>query len=382
MKVSKISIELLQKRLKNVSSETSLDEFEELSDAVNVISQLETTDDILELAKDKLIELENYANENINDIKKHAKQNQEELSAGRNNELNNIDNSRQNNKAELGEFSSKKQQELNSVVDNFALMNDIPEGNSIIKEIPQKLEHYKFLKSKEVKEDSLTLPFLFGILSRYDDYYAGFMTEMGTWHNGNADIMFNFLTGCHEYTTDYTGFYLEPRLCFLQGSKGNFIKKKSYTKHQINTNMYKYPYAALGCIFVKNTTDTNIVTSIDFGGSSYATTGGAGVFLGIPNYENEEITWTNVYAYSSSSSGFSNATSVTVPADTSVAILFYTSSYYITTPSSAYYHGQFIHWRISNVRRGFLVEGLEVDIEKTLKAWQCPGLLKGFDIFR
>ncbi len=37
-------------------------------------------------------------------------------------------------------------------------------------------------------------------------------------------------------------------------------------------------------------------------------------------------------------------------------------------------YGQFIQWGIYNFRSNFLTTGLEVDVERTLRAWQCPGL--------
>ncbi|MGL5028805.1 MAG: hypothetical protein ACRC6C_01580, partial [Wolbachia pipientis] len=65
-----------------------------------------------------------------------------------------------------------------------------------------------------------------------------------------------------------------------------------------------------------------------------------------------------------------------------VAILLYTSSYlYSRTKVSegvlsgnVYTYGQFIQWGIYNIRSNFLTTGLEVDVERTLRAWQCPGL--------
>jgi hypothetical protein len=181
--------------------------------------------------------------------------------------------------------------------------------------------------------------------------------------------MLKLLAGTHEYTTEYAGFYKEPSLCFLQGAKGNFIQKEMYLKYASSTSMYTYPYAALGVFFVKNTTDLAIATTLNIGGSNY--TDGGAVLVGTPNLETEEIEWQNIYATSTTSSNFTGIASFNVPANTTVAIILYTSSYYYTNTSS--YYVQFLHWYVHSFRSETLVTGLEIDFEKTLKAWQCKG---------
>jgi hypothetical protein len=257
-------------------------------------------------------------------------------------------------------------------------MNDVPEDETVCTIIPEVWDRYDFLQPGY-------LPFIFGILSRYNDYHGigGFTTDLGYWNNANANTMLSLLTGCHNYTNEYAAFYLEPKLCFFQGVHGNFNKKKSYVKYSSSSNEYNYPYAALGCLFVKNNTEFNISTSLNFGGSSYgASYGGASVFVGKPNHTSSAVTWTNLYSYTEATSGFSNSASITVPAGTMVCILMYTSSYLIYNNSSNYsYYAQFIHWRMNSVRSGFLVDGLEIDLEKTWKAWQCPGFTAVYDIW-
>jgi hypothetical protein len=142
--------------------------------------------------------------------------------------------------------------------------------------------------------------------------------------------------------------------------------------------MYTNPYAALGVFFVKNTTDLAIATTIQVGGSSYSD--GGAVLVGTPNSEMEEISWQNIYATSTTSSNFAGTASFNVPANTTVAILIYTSSYYITTANS--YYAQFLHWYVHSFRAETLVNGLEIDVEKTLKAWQCKGLSSTYDLWR
>lgn len=379
MKVSKETIEQLQQRLKKINEFTPTIEIEELLNAVSAMSKLETTDDILELSEDKLTELKEYADSLTDNVVEHGELKISQLSTNKDEQLSAITNKKQEKTESIGQLSSSKLAELNNVVDNFETMKDIPSTSSIMLEISAGLDAYNFLKPKD-------LPFVFGILSRYDDYYGfgRFTSQLGTWYNSGADIMLSILTGSHEYTTEYTGFYLEPKLCLFQGSNGNFNSKKSYVTYQYTSSQYTYPYAALGCFFVKNVIGETITSTINFGGSSYWSSGyeGASMFVGTPDYENEEIAWTNVFSYSSSSSGFSSSASITVPANTTVCVLFYTSSYYITSPSSKSYHAQFIHWRMNNIRSGFLVDGLEIDFDRTLKAWQCTGFFRTYELFR
>jgi ABC-type multidrug transport system permease subunit len=71
---------------------------------------------------------------------------------------------------------------------------------------------------------------------------------------------------------------------------------------------------------------------------------------------------------------------VLIPAGKTVAILLYSSAYYYTTYYN--YYTQFMHWYIFNFRSAFLTTGLEVDVERTLKAWQCRGYQNSFDIWK
>jgi hypothetical protein len=190
--------------------------------------------------------------------------------------------------------------------------------------------------------------------------------------------MLQLLAGCHDYTTQYAAFYKEPSLCFLQGSAGNFIQKEMYLKYASSTSMYTYPYAALGVFFIKNPTNSAIVSSINFGGSSYLE--GAAVLVGTPDTAEETLVWQNLFAQTSTSNNFAGTTSFAVPANTTVALLLYTSSFYSSTTSG--YHVQFLHWYVHSFRLATLVGGLEIDVEKTLTAWQNKGLSSTYDLWR
>ncbi|MDX5526387.1 MAG: hypothetical protein O7167_00605 [Wolbachia endosymbiont of Andrena nigroaenea] len=249
------------------------------------------------------------------------------------------------------------------------------------------------------------LPFLFGVLGRKNNYFGHgtFMTELGKWSSDitKTDYMLQLLAGSHTYNTDYVSFYRPRQLSFIEGSKGTFIYGELCTKSFSGSydEIYYYPYAALGVVFVKNTTNVNINKAIEFVGSSYSSTeyGGAGLFVGTPDNTNSNksrisrIIWKNVYQYTSSDSKLAGSGNVEIPAGKTVAILLYTSSYlYSRTQvsqgmlASNYVHnyGQFIQWGIYNIRSNFLTTGLEVDVERTLKAWQCPGLSSTCEIWQ
>jgi hypothetical protein len=200
------------------------------------------------------------------------------------------------------------------------------------------------------------LPFIFGILSRGDDFYNGQYTDY------EGGVLFGILTGCHERaTTTVTGFYPEPKLCFLQGAPGNFIRRKHYAKYTYATYQYQCTCAALGCLFVKNTTESDIISTLTFGGSSCGSEySSACVWVGVPNNATETIDWATVYSYTDPSLNVSSTASITVPAHSTVVVMLGTTPYFITAPtdsnSASYkYHAQFLHWRLHKVRSEFLV---------------------------
>lgn len=257
-------------------------------------------------------------------------------------------------------------------------MNDVPSGSSIMKEV----------RNRNMVEPG-SLPFLFGVLSRGNNYFGHgiFTTELGAWGSDTIDYMLQLLAGAHTYDTSYVSFYRPRQLCFLEGNKGTFIYGESYTRFindsfSSNYQIYEYPYVALGVIFIKNTTSISINETINFVGSS----GGlekAGLFVGTPDTNKSRVTWKNIYKYIDRSSQFAASGNVEIPGGKTIAVLLCTSSYPhsdmkisegVLLGGTYKTYGQFIQWGIYNIRSNFLTTGLEVDVERTLKAWQCPGL--------
>lgn len=272
-------------------------------------------------------------------------------------------------------------QALNTLVNNFSSINDVPANSTIMTEV----------RNRNMIETG-ALPFIFGVLSRQNDYwgYGDLTSQLGVWYNNvaNADNMLQLLAGSHTQTTNYAGFYKPPQLHFLQGSAGNFIYKEMYVKYAVSTNEYTYPYAGLGVIFIKNTTAADITRTVSFGGSTYWSSGyeGMGLFVATPNNTNANkssisgLTWTNLYNNATSTANIASSASVVIPAGKTVAILLYTSAYYYTGINS--YYAQFLHWYIFSFRNGFLTTGLEVDIDRTLRAWQCRGYQYSYELWK
>ncbi|KJW07824.1 hypothetical protein OTUT144_0135 [Orientia tsutsugamushi str. UT144] len=103
-----------------------------------------------------------------------------------------------------------------------------------------------------------------------------------------------------------------------------------YTKYDVFTNEYFYPYAGLGIIFIKNTTAADITRTISFCRSTYWSSGyeGMGLFLARPNNTNANkasisaLTWSNLYNNATANANLASTASITIPAGKTVAIFF------------------------------------------------------------
>lgn len=436
-------IDALQGRLKDLAANSTPDQLAYLAKALESIVDKSAVSEIVQMTDGKLKELLSAARSHLNEIntnKENSISAITEAKAGSLAEINTLkteslnaletssdshisllDTRKDANIAAINSVSNSHKDGLKGLVEDFRGVNDVPEGSSIMKEIKTREDQLKTLTSKfnsindvpssssimkEVKKRNMvepgSLPFLFGVLSRKNNYYGhgAFTTELGQWSSDitKTDYMLQLLAGSHTYDTDYVSFYRARQLSFIEGNKGTFIYGESYTSSDsVSRNqIYYYPYAALGVMFVKNTTSSDITRTLNFVGTSYWSSGyeGAGAFVGTPDNTNKsrisKITWKNVYQYTSSSRGFAGSGNVEIPAGKTVAVLLYTSSYLDSRgkvsegmlSGDVYIYGQFIQWGIYNIRNNFLTAGLEIDVERTLKAWQCPGLSNTYEIWR
>ncbi|WP_264337300.1 hypothetical protein [Wolbachia endosymbiont (group B) of Dolichovespula media] len=426
-------IDALQKRLKDLAANSTPDQLAYLAKAFESIVDKSAVSEIVQMTDGKLKELLDSAKKHLSDINSNKTNSISSITAVKTESVNEINKLRDNslntlkassdshislldtrknaNIAAINSISNSHKDGLKGLVEDFRAVNNVPPGSSIIGEIETRIENIsnevktrdEQLKASLINEirkrnmvEPGSLPFLFGVLSRKNNYFGHgtFMTELGKWSSDitKTDYMLQLLAGSHTYDTDYVSFYRPRQLSFIEGSKGTFIYGELCTKSFSGSydEIYYYPYAALGVVFIKNTTNVNINKTIEFVGSSYSSTeyGGAGLFVGTPDNTNSnkssisKIVWKNVYQYTSSDSKLAGSGNVEIPAGKTVAILLYTSSYlYSRTKVSegvlsgdVYTYGQFIQWGIYNIRSNFLTTGLEVDVERTLRAWQCPGL--------
>ncbi|RDD34808.1 MULTISPECIES: hypothetical protein [unclassified Wolbachia] len=410
MTIAKEVVYALHQRLKDLSVNATPDQLAYLAKSLESIAGQSTVLDIVQMTDAKLKELLDSSTSHLNKLDSSKNNALAAISELEGKSLKKIDEKGTTN---LSLLDSRKDShvatinnagDLNSIrntLNSLKAISDIPTGSSVMKEIKTrektlttKFDSINDVPSgssimKEIRKrnmvESGSLPFLFGVLSRNNDYNWGsghFTTELGKWYidTSYTNNMFSLIVGCHNYSTNYVSFYEPPNMHFMQGKNGTFIYRELYSRYTISSNEYSYPYALLGVMFVKNTTSSNITRTLNFVGSAYWSSQyeGAGAFVGTPNNTNtnkgqiSSISWQNIYNLGSSSSGFSNSGSVIIPSNKTVAILFYTSPYYYT--SSNNYYTQFMQWGVYNFRSNFLTTGLEVDVERTLKAWQCPGL--------
>ncbi|WP_353271872.1 hypothetical protein [Wolbachia endosymbiont (group A) of Nomada goodeniana] len=425
-------IDALQKRLKDLAENSTPDQLAYLAKALESIVDKSAVSEIVQMTDGKLKELLDSTKKHLTDldnkkasslavISESEKQLLKRIDEKGTTNLSLLDTRKNANIAAINSISNSHKDGLKGLVEDFRAVTT---GSSIIREIETRDNQLKTSLINEVKtrDEQLkaslineirkrnmvepgSLPFLFGVLGRKNNYFGHgtFTTELGKWSSDitKTDYMLQLLAGSHTYNTDYVSFYRPRQLSFIEGSKGTFIYGELCTKSFSGSydEIYYYPYAALGVVFVKNTTNVNINKAIEFVGSSYSSTeyGGAGLFVGTSDNTNSnkssisKIVWKNVYQYTSSDSKLAGSGNVEIPAGKTVAILLYTSSYlYSRTQvsqgmlASNYVHnyGQFIQWGIYNIRSNFLTTGLEVDVERTLKAWQCPGLSSTCEIWQ
>lgn len=389
MTIAKEVVYALHQRLKELAVDATPDKIAYLAKALESIAGQSTVLDIVQMTDTKLKELLDSATKHLSDLNTNKTNSLSAITTAKTGSLTEINALKTeslkalktSSESHISLLDTRKNEHIAAIdtagdLDSIRSRVDVPSGSSVMQEV----------RNRNMIEPG-SLPFLFGVLSRYQDgSWSGdhgvFTSELGKWYNDvkKTDHMLELLAGSNKYDHQYSSFYCPPQLYFLQGSNGKFIYREMFTRRDNNSNQYQYPYALLGVIFVKNTTNKDISKKLDVGGSARWSSQyeGAGLFVAIPNNINANrlkisaVTWVNVFNYSTDSSGFSHSASITVPGSKTVAILFYTSAYHYT--SDYHYRTYFMRWSIYNFRSNFLTEGLEVDVERTLKAWQCPGL--------
>jgi hypothetical protein len=410
------TIQILMDRLKNIDESAGAAEFEELATGIDFILESDTHENALAFADFRKDEISRRADEAKNTAATFVESCSAELQAAKEESLSSIPNV----DGALSQVVADKSKVVNDIVDNFVAPTDIPADATICAEISDDSKWKGFLENGSV-------PIIFGILSRHNDYShgAGILADaIAAPGSGsfNPNQIFQMLVGVHNYTTEYAGFYKHPRLCFLQGSKGNFIYRELYTTPALTTLQCRYSRMAVGCMFVKNTTGEQITRSINAGGSFFcnvvtdvlfrsddrrnnfygnvydSSTGGLSISVGYP--VNDNLSWSglvhalnySVEVYYSNRSGTTQlypalpsfvpwfgSLAVTVPAHATVVIMLCTTAWIWEAQEGCYF--QFLHWYLHSVRSSLLGNGLEIDLEMTKKAIQSFGLSSTADLW-
>lgn len=212
---------------------------------------------------------------------------------------------------------------------------------------------------------------------------VGVSSELGDWASSNSTAAlyrFQVATGWNPWGVTneprYTGYVIPPTLMYATGGRNNDIYVRSFQIYPDTSNRYNYPDAFLSVYFIKNTTSAAIssrtfyMEGSSYRGSSYSGQSG-GYFT--PNAANgstvTSLTYTSGYTYTSNSSANNGSFSVTIPANTTIAILIYTSDWYWQESNGYWFqsaHGAY------DIVQSFLTTGLEIDIDRTVRAVNNP----------
>jgi len=212
-------------------------------------------------------------------------------------------------------------------------------------------------------------PFMFAVAEMYSCNGNSFTSELGQLYNNKGAILFELIAGMQD-TKARQKWINPPTLQFIQNDLWHYADQR--TEYACSGSRYNYPLFMLSLMFVKNTTDAPITRTINHFHSSYwgSGYGGASLNIGTPNANNDtdptSISWVTGYSYSSSNQEINTNTNITIPANTTVAIVKFNSAHYWTN-SNGY---QYILRHGYDAMRNFLKDGLEVDINRTLKAQQ------------
>lgn len=217
-------------------------------------------------------------------------------------------------------------------------------------------------------------PFLYCRMKRHGQWANNggyrYTNELGPIHNNSlaGETLLKQFTGGNAQ--HYDVYAIPPSLQFI-GNSDSWLISNSYNAYSGGNN-YNYPDYDLVCIFIQNKTDGDITRPF---GRYYSANDRmpdynlSSAYVGIPDRINGEsdqisvINWNTVHTVSAKGSREQATFNVTVPANRTIALVYY------STPGmknvSYPCHSIGIH-----SLGGFLTEGLEFDHQRTLKALQ------------
>jgi hypothetical protein len=182
----------------------------------------------------------------------------------------------------------------------------------------------------------------------------------------NAPNLYKLMTGDYDNVTTLMGFNTPPHLEFLHGSSGSFNFQKLYSSYPTNDSVYKFPYAAVGILYLTNPTDKPITEMLPFEGSADNSSYGAAVLTAPLS----SLTWTPIYQLSLDHPSFGIDLEVTVPALETLALMMITTATALTTSPLT---TQFLSLKISGIRN-LLARGVQIDTSFTIRNSQQGGI--------
>lgn len=219
-------------------------------------------------------------------------------------------------------------------------------------------------------------PFLFAVFERYTLGSSSTTTQMGRLYAGKGNLLFRMMAAGAEGNWAYRKFSKPINMHFLS-APFHFYDVVDYTE----ANQYQYPQFAVSLTFFKNTTNSDITRVLHHFHSSSWSSGyeGASLNVGTPNAENgntvTDVAWETLHSTTSSTDKIDVNTSITIPANKTVAVVKYNTPYHVGARGYLR-HG--LRLKMQGGNANFLGNGIEVDQERTLRALQGRGFYAKF----
>ncbi|GHT98406.1 hypothetical protein FACS1894126_3850 [Alphaproteobacteria bacterium] len=166
MSVTEETLNAIHSRLQELSTEATPEQVAYLAKAFEAVASNGKMIDIVNLTDQKLEEMLAKTNEHLTALSIHNETFIADLGDLQDEACDAIASVTNENLLSIINLVEARKPELAALTEQFATVNDIPAGSSILKEITKEGNRIKFVQDG-------ALPFVFGILSRYNDYSYG-----------------------------------------------------------------------------------------------------------------------------------------------------------------------------------------------------------------
>lgn len=210
--------------------------------------------------------------------------------------------------------------------------------------------------------------------ARFVEYGAAPLTSElpQTYNSSHAERLFRLLLGMGDGSNNVRHNRVPRQILPFSRAAAAVGISQDYTEYAGSSSQYNYPTFNLAALFLKNPTAAPVSTTVSAFLSSYWGSGyeGAQIFQVTPNRDNGQraatsaLTFQGLWSYQSSATT-SRAQPVTVPANTTVAVVVASTDRYFTN-SSGYQFNKDIGFYALNTT---LAPGLTIDMEVTEAAF-------------